>query len=86
MKRKYRTAFNQLKKIGAPVYENGYNGDDTFRISAEENYDTIWADYYGVTNTTLDFFGVNHKINAILERNGLFAEWENGAVLGVAEQ
>ena len=32
-----------------------------------------------------DDFGVNHKINAILEKQGLFAEWENTGVLGVAE-
>ena len=86
MKQKYRTAYNQLKKLGVPVYEGGYNGDDTFRISAEENYDTVWADYYReFGGTTLDDFGVNHKINAILEKQGLYAEWENGGVLGVAE-
>ena len=85
MKHKYRTAFNQLKKIGAPVYEGGYNGDDTFRISAEENYTIVWADYYREFDAGLDDFGVNHRINDILSDNGLFAEWENAGVLGVAE-
>jgi|TARA_R110000764_G_scaffold41477_1_gene93325 hypothetical protein len=86
MKRNYRTAYNQLKKIGVPVYEGGYNGDNTFRISAEENYDTVWADYYKEFDVSLDDFGVNHRINDILIDNGLYAEWENGGVLGVAEQ
>ena len=85
MKHKYRTAFNQLKKIGVPVYEGGYNGDDTFRISAEENYTIVWADYYREFDAGLDDFDVNHRINDILSDNGLFAEWENAGVLGVAE-
>ena len=71
MKQKYRTAYNQLKKLGVPVYE--------------DNYPTVWADYWGSDNLGLDCFGVNHKINAILEKQGLYAEWENGGVLGVAE-
>ena len=87
MKHKYRTAFNQLKKIGVPVYEGGYNGDDTFRISAEENYTIVWADYYReFGGSLLDDMGVNHRINDILSANGLYAEWENGGVLGVSEQ
>lgn len=85
MKQKYRTAYNQLKKLGVPVYEGGYNGDDTFRISGEDNYPTVWADYWGSDNPGLDCFGVNLKINAILEKQGLYAEWENGGVLGVAQ-
>ena len=85
MKHKYRTAFNQLKKIGAPVYEGGFNGDDTFRISAEENYTIVWADYYREFDAGLDDFGVNHRINDILSDNGLYYEWENGGVLGVSE-
>ena len=89
MERKYRTAYNQLKKLGVPVHEGGYNGDDTFRISGEDNHPVIWADYYHEGwrggGSDLDDFGVNHKINAILEKQGLYAEWENTGVLGVAK-
>ena len=83
MKREFRTAFNKLRKIGVPVYDNG--GDD-FIISAEENYETTWADYYRENDVALDDFGVNHKINDILHDHGLFAEWENGGVLGVSKK
>jgi len=82
MKREYRTAFNKLRKIGVPVYDHG--GDD-FIISAEENYDTVWADFYCENNVELDDFGVNHKINDILNDHDLYAEWENGGVLGVSK-
>ena len=81
MKKNYRTAYNQLKKLGVTVYED----DDGFRISGEDNYPIIWAEYYTRHGSTLDDFGVNHQINDILEKQGLFAEWENTGVLGVAE-
>ena len=81
MKKNYRTAYNQLKKLGVTVYKD----DDGFRISGEDNYPIIWAEYYTRHGTTLDDFGVNHQINDILEKQGLFAEWENTGVLGVAE-
>ena len=81
MKKNYRTAYDQLKKLGVTVYED----DDGFRISGEDNYPIIWAEYYTRHGTTLDDFGVNHQINDILEKQGLFAEWENTGVLGVAE-
>ena len=55
------------------------------RISAEDNYgDEPWADYWeGPQLSCCDDFGVNLKINAVLEANGLFAEWINPGVLGV---
>ena len=81
MKKNYRTAYDQLKKLGVTVYED----DDGFRISGEDNYPIIWAEYYTRHGSTLDDFGVNHQINDILEKQGLFAEWENTGVLGVAE-
>lgn len=82
MKREYRTAFNKLRKIGVPVKDYG---EDGFVISAEENYETVWADFYRENDASLDDFGVNHKINDILNDHGLFAEWENGGVLGVSK-
>jgi hypothetical protein len=46
MKANYRKAFNALEKIGAPVREGGWSRDEGFRISAEDNYPIVWADYY----------------------------------------
>ena len=86
MKRNYRTAFDALRKMGAPVIRGGDNGEDTFRISAESNYDTVWADYYNeFCNEPAYQFGVKREINEVLEANGLFAEWINPGVLAVEE-
>ena len=87
MKNNYRKAFTALKKIGAPVIEGGDNGEDTFRISGEDNVDEIWADYYEeFTSSSENFlFGVNNKINDILDKQGLYAEWINPGVLSVQE-
>lgn len=84
MKRNYRNAYNALKKIGAPLIDHG---GDEFYISAENNVDEIWADYYmmGMGNSFVDDFGVNKKIGAILDKHGLFAEWQNPGCLAVCE-
>jgi len=85
MKQNYRTAYNALKKMGAPVILGGYDGQDTFRISAEDNVTQVWADYYEMSDGCDAGFemGVSNKINTVLEANGLFAEWINPGVLGV---
>ena len=45
MKREYIKAFNELKKLGCPVFERGdYAG--RFLISAEEPESYKWANYY----------------------------------------
>jgi|TARA_B110000858_G_C17790217_1_gene469489 hypothetical protein len=87
MKRNYRTAFNILEKMGCPVIEGGDNGEDTFRISAEDNCSETWADYYMMTDGdgTGFMMGVSNKINDVLDASGLFAEWINPGVLGVCE-
>ena len=87
MQRNYRTAFNALKKMGAPAIEGGYDGEDTFRISAEDNVSYTWADYYQMTDGdgTGYMMGVSNKINDVLDASGLFAEWINPGVLGVWE-
>jgi|TARA_R110000868_G_scaffold303686_1_gene564191 hypothetical protein len=83
MKRNMRTAYNALKKIGCPVIKNEWDHSD-FRISGEDNGEVCWADYYcEFPGGALDDFGVNNKINAILDANGLFAEWNNPGMLGV---
>ena len=79
-------AFNALKKIGVPVYHlgEGWNGQALFTVSGEDNYPEIWADYYAAPEVScLDDFGVNKKINKILEKYKLCAEWYNPGVLEV---
>lgn len=87
MKRHARSAYNDLNKLGVPMYI--HQGETYhFLISAEENYDTVWADYYAMTDSVLyyddlDDFGVNEKINAVLDKHGLYCEWINAGCLGV---
>ena len=84
MTRAHRLAFNALKKIGAPVYER--SDIKNFQISAEglldayKGYDDtqIWADYW--TSAYID-----PRIEQILGRYGLHAEWINAGEIGVYE-
>ena len=87
MKRHAKSAYTKLKSMGVPMYI--HEGESYhFLISAEENYDTIWADYWAMSDgytcgDQLDDFGVNKKIQAILDDYGLFSEWQNPGALGV---
>mgnify|MGYP003132826012 CR=1 FL=1 len=84
MKRNARTAYDTLKKMGVPMYiHEGENYH--FLISAEDNTgDELWADFYdGRRHSSCDDFGVNKKINAVLDKHDLFAEWKNPGCLGV---
>ena len=88
MKRNFRYAYNALERMGVPVRPDWYGRDDAFVISAEDNSgDEIWADYYVMTDGGgygyMDDFGVNKRINRVLNRYGLFAEWINPGCLGV---
>ena len=88
MERNLQNAFNALERMGAPVREDWDGRSDTFIISAEDNSDEVWADYYGMSDGynyggALDDFGVNHRINAVLDRYGLMCEWINPGCLGV---
>jgi len=84
MKRNYRNAYNELLKMQCPVIEGGDRGEDTFRISAEQNCEdsacTVWADYY---NMASGLFGVHKNITTVLDKHGLYAEWINPGVLSV---
>ena len=89
MKREFIKAYNKLKKMGAPVFKEYSNGrpieGGRFKISAEDNHDEPWADYYmefginGDSNTP----GLNKKICDVLEEFGLHAEWDNPGSLTV---
>lgn len=83
MKANFRKAFNELKKMGVPVYERDDMGG-RFQISAEEPESHKWADYYEGGGMHPDWiFGVNPKIHSVLRKYDLFAEWINPGELGV---
>jgi len=82
MKRNYRKAFTELKKMGCPVIEGGWDREDGFIISAEMNEHDIWADYY---EQGYGHFGVKQEVCDVLGKHDLFAEWINPGVVGVCQ-
>lgn len=78
MKRKFKKAYTALKKIGAPVFENeDMNGN--FGLSAENNVDRIWADYYREFGWPEE--GVDAEVLKIMDKHGLYFEWQNPGAL-----
>lgn len=78
MKRIYIKAFNQLKKLGCPVFERSdYDG---FFISAEESESYKWADMY-TARADWQYENTNPVIDQVLHASGLFCEWENAGCL-----
>lgn len=75
MKRQYKKAFTQLKKLGVPVYEH-VDWAEGFDIDAEHPDSYLWLDYWDRPQWD---FGINPKIDEILTKHGLFAEWVNPA-------
>ena len=84
MNKKYTKAFNALKKLGCPVFVH-VDAPNRFDISAEESNSDEWASYYNGDYRPDWIFGVNPKVNEILSKHGLFAEWMNPAHLRVCE-
>ena len=85
MKNNYIKAYNELKTLGCPMFIGGDNGEDTFRISGEDNFDAVWADYYCEYPSSCDDMGISLAVKRILESNGLFAEWITPGSVGVYE-
>ena len=84
MTRNLRNAYKALEKIGAPVFDHGYKNH--FGISAEENYDELWADYWLIPERIEGLSeGINDKIHAILNRYNLWSEWETAGSLNIYE-
>jgi len=79
MKQNARKAFNELKALGVPVVEFDHYGGH-FQLSAEEDNSSEWVDYY---NSSLGDFGIHNTINGILDKHGLFAEWQDAAIASV---
>ena len=81
-----KKAFKALKRMNCPVFWD--DGADYFRISAEHNFDKnygdqLWADFYDAGMIDGYDFGVSPKINNLLRKHDLFAEWINAGELGV---
>jgi hypothetical protein len=82
MKRDFIKPYNQLKKIGVPVYEHS-DDNGNFSIDGEHPESYLWCDYYdGHTIPDWDF-GINPKIGQILSKHGMFVEWVNPGRLAV---
>ena len=86
MKRIYIKAYNELKKIGAPVFKEYSNGEPIenggFKISGESGcYELL--DY---ENYSMGEFGVSMVIVDVLDSYGLYGEWENPGCLNVWEK
>jgi hypothetical protein len=84
MRKQYRLAYNALKKLGVPVYERD-DMDGRFQISAEDAESYKWCDYYDGYRMPDWDFGVHPKIDEVLSKYGLHAEWINAGELGVYE-
>ena len=85
MNQKMKAAFNQLKKINAPVSKNHDNAE-SFLISAEDNESGYWADYYAEFAEPPAQFNdpyVSPEILNILKKQGLHYEWETPGGLSV---
>lgn len=82
MKAAHRKAYNELKKMGVPVFVNAdHDARGNFGISGEDPESCYWVNYYSM-DPEWDF-GVNPKIDAVLSKHGLFAEWQNPGSLNV---
>lgn len=80
MKRNFRLAFNELKKMGVPVKDRYWEVYE-FTIDAEEGHGD-WTNYWGME---LGPFGINEKIHEVLKKYGLHTEWHDPATVGVCE-
>lgn len=79
MKKNYRNAYNELKALGAPVFTR--SDIEGFGITSEEANSHEWVNYYeGYRIWGND---TNPKLNAILEKHGLFAQCKNAGEWGV---
>lgn len=84
MKRPFIKAFNELTKLGCPVFERSdYPG--RFLISAEDSESYQWADYYAYADNRWKGENTSPKLDEVLSKYKLYAEWENPGCLIVFE-
>ena len=85
MNQKMKEAFNQLQKIDAPVSKNRGNAE-SFLISAENNNNGYWADYYAEFAEPPAQFNdpyISPIILNIFKKYELHYEWESPGGLSV---
>jgi hypothetical protein len=80
MKRAYIKAYNELKKMGCPVFLRS-DYPDTFLISAEEPDSYMWADYDAYADGRWDGENTSPKLEAVMRKYDLFCEWETTGCL-----
>lgn len=79
IKKQAEKAFKELEKLGAPVKSSeGYQGRGFFWISAEEEESGLWLDYF-------DLYWGSQRLQDVLEKHGLYFEWENPGFATVHE-
>ena len=85
MKRHAKSAYTKLKNMGVPMYI--HEGESYhFLIRGVGNIVKVWADFWGMVEGSvggLEYFGVNGKINKVLNEYDLVCEWQNPGALGV---
>jgi hypothetical protein len=73
MKKNYRKAFNELKALGAPVYER--EDIETFGITSEEPGGYLWVNYWDGPRVWGS--DTSPELDAILRKHGMHAECQN---------
>lgn len=80
MTRNERNLYGALKAMGAPVIERPEgDGDGGFVMSAEDNYDHVWADYW---MPDYGMFGVMQRVYDLAIEHDLHPEWINPGCVG----
>jgi len=84
MKREYIKAYNELKKMGVPVFvRDDMKQHGNFHISAEESNSSEWVSYYDGHYIPGWDCGVHPAIDSTLAKYGLHCEWQNPGELSV---
>lgn len=68
-----------LHRIGAPAFVR--TGERHITLTAEQNDDRTWADYYGEFRGGYPY--VDPVVEAAVKKHGFYLEWENPACLGI---
>jgi len=80
-------AIKALEALGVPVRDDQRHGG-LFWLDAESEKAHGWLDYHQETavSRTWGDWTINDKIHVILDEHGLFAEWENSAIVNIYAQ
>ena len=73
MKQKFRKAFNELKALGAPVYER--EDIETFGLTSEKPGGDLWVNYWDGPRVWGS--DTSPELDAILRKHGMHAECQN---------